>query len=151
MRWLCVMVMVSFLLCIPIMRYSAEEPQEPSLETVKTIFILPMKDRMNNLLTSDLVRWGYFRITVNPKQADAILSDATNIDVHGLVSDPSMIRKSASTSLGTVFLIDIKTEKVLWSTSKNPSDPWYLGGSKNTRELAVEIVDQLKKDVLNKK
>jgi hypothetical protein len=151
MRWLCVSVMISLLMCIPVMRYSVEDPPEPSVESVKTIFILPMRDRMNNLLTSDLVRWGHFRITVNPKQAEAILSDTTNIDVHGLVSDPSTIRKPTSTTLGTVFLIDIKSEKVLWSTSKKPSDSWYLGGSKNTRELAAEIVDQLKKDVLNSK
>ena len=151
MRWRFETLIIIILSCIPAVMSSAEELQEPSLLTVKKIFILPMKDRMDHLLTNELVRWGHFEITVNPTQADAFFSDATNIDVKGIQSDPSKIRKSAGTARGTVFLIDIKTEKILWSTSQNPSDHWYMGGSKDTRELAAEIVAQLKKDISKSK
>src|SRR5262245_35600966 len=117
------------------------------LASVRTIYVIPMKDRLEHFLTNELVRWGHFEVTINPRQADALLSDTTEVDLKQLMLPDAKIRKTGARTRGTAFLIDMKTERVLWSTAKKPSDSFFLGGVKSGRELAEEIVAQLKKDL----
>ena len=121
-----------------------------ALNGVRTIYVIPMKDRFEHFLTNELVRWGHFEVTLNPRQADALLSDTTEVDIKSLMTADAKIRKTTARTRGTAFLIDLKTERVLWSAAKNPSDSIFLGGMKSTRELAEEIVGQLKKDMQTK-
>src|SRR4026209_999249 len=121
-----------------------------ALNGVRTIYVIPMKDRFEHFLTNELVRWGHFEVTLNPRQADALLSDTTEVDIKSLMTVDSKIRKTTARTRGTAFLIDLKTERVLWSAAKYPSDSIFLGGMKSTRELAEEIVGQLKKDMQTK-
>ena len=118
-----------------------------ALANVKFVYVIPMKDRLEHFLINELVRWGHFEVTLNPRQADALLSDTTEVDIRQLMIPDAKIRKTAARTRGTAFLIDMKNERVLWSTAKKPSDSFFLGGVKSSHELAEEIVAQLKKDL----
>jgi hypothetical protein len=120
------------------------------LNGVKTIYVIPMRDRLEHFLTNELVRWGHFEVTLNPRQADVLFSDTTEVDIKTLMMADAKIRKTTARTRGTAFLIDLKTERVLWSVAKKPSESFFLGGEKSTRELAEEIVGQLKKDMQGK-
>ena len=141
-------VFVVLLLCSP--HTAAQESPLSGLDLVKTIYVIPMRERMEHFLTNELVRWGRFEVTLNPHQADALLSDTTDVDLKELMSESGKIRKTNARTRGTAFLIDFKTQKVLWSTAKKPSESFFMGGSKSTSELAHEIVEQLKKDMYKK-
>ena len=117
------------------------------LDSVRTIYVIPMKDRLEHFLTNELVKWGHFEVTINPRQADALLSDTTEVDIKQLMTPDIKIRKTTARTRGTAFLIDLKTERVLWSAAKKPSESFLLGGVKSIRELAEEIVGQLRKDL----
>jgi len=121
--------------------------QSSGLESVRTIYVIPMKDRLEHFVTNELVKWGHFEVTINPRQADALLSDTTEVDIKNLMTADAKIRKTSARTRGMAFLIDLKTERVLWSVAKKPSDSFWLGGVKSVRELAEEIVGQLKKDM----
>jgi hypothetical protein len=120
-----------------------------TLGTVKSIFVMPMKNRLEHFLTNEIVRWGRFEVTVNPHQADALLSDTTEVDIKELMSRDAKIRKTPARTRGTAFLIDLKTEKVLWSAAKKPATSFFLGGEKSTPELAHEIIAQMRRDLEN--
>jgi hypothetical protein len=120
------------------------------LNGVRTIYVIPMKDRLEHFLTNELVKWSHFEVTLNPRQADALLSDTTDVDIKQLMTADSKIRKTTARTRGTAFLIDLKTERVLWSVARKPSESFWMGGVKSVRELAEEIVGQLRKDMLAK-
>jgi hypothetical protein len=119
------------------------------LNGVRTIYVIPMKDRLEHFLTNELVKWGHFEVTINPRQADVLLSDTTEVDIKNLMTVDAKIRKTTARTRGTAFLIDLKTERVLWSAARKPSESFF-GGVKSNRELAEEIVGQLKKDMQGK-
>ena len=131
-------------------RVEANDGHQEQLTEVKTIFVVPMKDRLELFLTHELVAWGYFQVTLNPHEAEALLSDSTDVSVSEFLQDPPKIRKSKARTRGTAFLISVKSQKVLWSAAVKPSDSFLLGGEKSNRELAQEIVGQLKKSVQSK-
>ena len=117
------------------------------LDAVRMIYVIPMRDRLEHFLTNELVKWGRFEVTINPRQADALLSDTTDVDVRSLLAPDATIRKTAARTRGTAFLIDLKSERVLWSVAKKPSASFWMGGAKSVRELAEEMVGQLRKDL----
>ncbi len=124
-----------------------EKVPKLSLENVKVIYVMPMKDRMDHYLTSELVKWGRYEVTLNLRQADAILSDVPQIDVPALLEDPSKVTRASRTSRGTAFLIAPKSQKVIWSASKNPTVSYLVHTEyKTSKDLASELVEQMKKD-----
>jgi hypothetical protein len=125
----------------------ANETPGVSLDNVKTIYVMPTKERMEHFLANEIVRWGHFEVTINPRQADALLSDTTEVNMRELLANPTKVRRTSTRTRGTAFLIDMKTEKVLWSAAKNSADSFFLGGDKSSMELAHEIVGQLMKDM----
>jgi hypothetical protein len=70
--------------------------------------------------------------------------------VKEFLQDPPKVRKTRAKTRGTAFVISMKTEKVLWSAAVKPSESFLLGGDKSNRELAQEIVGQLKKNLQSK-
>jgi hypothetical protein len=143
--------------CIAAAGQEAGTAQQPSttpeastsggLDGVRTIYVIPMKDRLEHFLTNELVNWGHFEVTLNPRQADALLSDTTDVDIKQLMATDAKIRKTTARTRGTAFLIDLKTERVIWSVAKKPSESFWTGGTKSVRELAEEMMGQLKKDM----
>ncbi|MFN8006604.1 MAG: hypothetical protein U0V70_06235 [Terriglobia bacterium] len=97
---------------------------------------------MDHYVTNELVQWGKFQVTVDPRQADALLSDSTKVNIN--LNNPQKIQKGYSTR-GTLFLIDLRSEQVLWSAYKKPNEPFILGGDKSNPELAHDLIGILKK------
>ena len=125
---------------------SVQGPATQNLAHVKTIYVVPMKGGMNHYVTNELVQWGRFQVTLDPHQADALLSDTTKVDISAIMTDPKKLQKTVSTR-GTLFLIDLKTEKVIWTVYKKPYEPYILGGDKSSPELAHDMITALKKDL----
>ena len=127
---------------------AAEEASQVHLNSVKVIYLIPMKDRMDHYLTTELVRWGQYQVTIDPHLADGILSDVPHIDLKGLMEDPPRIVRTSKASRGIAFLIDPKSENLIWSTSKDTSTSYLIHTSyKSAKDLAHEIVEQMKKDI----
>jgi hypothetical protein len=153
---MCILWVLSFSLVVVVAQETAPGPSTTAtplassssgLHSVRTIYVIPMKDRLEHFLTNELVQWGHFEVTLNPRQADALLSDTTEVDIKNLMTADTRIRKTTARTRGTAFLIDLKTERVLWSVAKKPSDSFWMGGTKSARELAEEMVGQLRKDL----
>jgi len=140
----CLTAIFCLVLVVPV---AAEDTTQGGLDHVKTIFVSPMKDRLEHFLTNEIVRWGQFQVTLNPHEADAVLSDTTEISVKELLEDPPRIRRTRAKTRGTAFLVEMKTERVLWSAAIKPSDSFWFGGEKSNRELAQQIVGLLRKDI----
>lgn len=156
---MCLLLILSFFSVVVVAQGTApglSAPPTPvtssssSLFSVRTIYVIPMKDRLEHFLTNELVKWGRFEVTLNPRQADALLSDTTEVDIKNLMTADAKIRKTTARTRGTAFLIDLKTERVLWSVAKKPSESFWMGGIKSVRELAEEMVGQLRKDMQTK-
>ena len=136
-------------------------PQAPAVEhtkpaltlnTVKVIYVIPMKDRMESYLTAELVKWGRYEVTINPQLADAIFSDVPQIDIKALLADPSKFNHPSKSPRGMAFMIDPRSEKVIWSTSKNLSTSYLIHTDyKSAKDLAHEIIKQLKEDASKQK
>ena len=130
----------------------AEEVSPVHLDSVKVIYLMPMKDRMDHYLTAELVRWGQYEVTIDPHLADAIFSDVPQIDLKALMEDPPRFVRSFKASRGNAFLIDPRTEKMIWSTSKETSTSYLFHTSyKSPKDLAHEIVGQMKQDLSKQK
>lgn len=156
---MCLLLILSFFSVVVVAQETAPGPSAPptpvtssssSLSSVRTIYVIPMKDRLEHFLTNELVKWGHFEVILNPRQADALLSDTTEVDIKNLMTAEAKIRKTTARTRGTAFLIDLKTERVLWSVAKKPSESFWMGGIKSVRELAEEMVGQLRKDMQTK-
>lgn len=156
---MCLLLILSFFSVVVVAQETAPGPSAPptpvtssssSLYSIRTIYVIPMKDRLEHFLTNELVKWGHFEVTLNPRQADALLSDTTEVDIKNLMTADARIRKTMARTRGTAFLIDLKTERVLWSVAKKPSESFWMGGTKSVRELAEEMVSQLRKDMQTK-
>lgn len=135
---------ISLLFVAPVI--VAQAPIAQTLAQTKTIYVVPMRGGMDHYLTNELVQWGRFQITVNPQQADALLSETTKVNIGALMTDPQKVQKAFSTK-GTLFLIDPRTHQVLWSVYKKPNEPFILGGDKSNPELAHDMISALRKDL----
>ena len=124
----------------------AQGPISQTLAQTKTIYVVPMRGGMDHYLTNELVQWGRFQITVNPQQADALLSETPKVNIGAIMTDPQKVQKASSTK-GTLFLIDPKSLQVLWSVYKKPNEPFIFGGDKSNPELAREMISALRKDL----
>jgi hypothetical protein len=135
---------ISMLFVAPVI--VAQGPIAQTLAQTKTIYVVPMRGGMDHYLTNELVQWGRFQITVNPQQADALLSETTKVNIAAIMTDPQKVQKAFSTK-GTLFLIDPRTLQVLWSVYKKPNEPFILGGDKSNPELAHDMISALRKDL----
>ena len=143
------LVIISILLAA-VVTISAQGPASQNLAQVKTIYVVPMRGGMNHYLTTELVQWGRFHVTLDPHQADALLSDSTKVDIEAIMNDPKKLQKAFSTR-GTLFIIDLKTGQVIWGVYKKPSEPFIMGGDKSNPELAHDMITALRKDLAPQK
>src|SRR5689334_9580863 len=114
------------------------------LSSVHSVYIMPMSGGYHQHLANRLIKLGLFQVVADPHHADAILTDRlgesleARLDVYDNAShrreqaerkddDPQKGEKSVTlaerpitTSLsggkGTLFLIDRKSRRLLWST-----------------------------------
>jgi hypothetical protein len=98
---------------------------------IHSIYLLPMAGALDQYLAARITRDHVMQVTVDPKSADAVLTDhlgaafeqqldlltgkekAKDAETHPLFH--------ASSGRGTVFLVDAKSRRVLWSAYEKPS------------------------------
>jgi hypothetical protein len=102
-----------------------------SLYQVKVIYVAPSADDFAGLVRSHLERWDAVRITSQQEEADAILICRTESRI---IPGKVVARwTSAETTL-----VDRRSQRSIWRTTKSTA--------LDTRALAEEIVEQLRKD-----
>jgi hypothetical protein len=102
-----------------------------SLYQVKVIYVAPSADDFVGLLKSRLERWDAVRITSRPEEGDAILTCQTESRIV-----PAKVVVRWTTAEAT--LVDRHSQRPIWRTTKSTA--------LDTRTLAEEIIEQLKKD-----
>ena len=143
------------------------------LDTVHTVYVLPMAHGLEQYLANTLTGEHVFVIVTDPKMADVVLTDhigaslqqkldtllaippaepkeGEKIDVpKGSIMEPAnkldnpADNSTMGRSKGTVFLVGTKSRQVLWSVYELPKD----FSSKELDRIASVIVSRLKKDM----
>ena len=128
-----------------------------SAAEVKSVYLLPMAGGLDQFLANRLK--GVYRVVTDPKLADAVFTDRLGEPFEQKLAElypeeaadsdkddkddkkPQQI-SSFGRGKGTIFLVDLKSRAVLWS-SFNPSN----GTAPDTLDrTASRIVQQLKKE-----
>lgn len=100
------------------------------LHQVRTIYVAPSSDDFALLVKARLENWVTVGIASKPEEADAILTCQTQSTV-------VLARMVVRRTLVDVTLVDRRSQKVIWSTTKSAFDRTLL---------ADDIVEQLKQD-----
>jgi hypothetical protein len=155
-------------------------PPNAGLQSVQSVYILPMSNGMHQHLTNHLVRLGMFQIVADPLRADTVLTDRLGASFEQQLADwdAESARKNAppapaagekkddgaapepplelasrpttsaiSRGKGTLFLVDRRTRRVLWSTYKKP--PATMPDALD--KLAARVADQMREDAGKKR
>lgn len=116
--------------------------QGASVNTVHSVYILPMAGGLDQYLAERMTRDHVMHVVVNPKSADAVLTDRLGASfeeqldkIHPLAKakedkaegdkdkKDTDLHPSFRTELakGTIFLVDARSREVLWSDYEKPS------------------------------
>lgn len=166
---------LSSLACFSVVAAETVKPVPAELLQVQTVYLLPMGNGMDQFLAHQLTRNGIFKVTTNPAQADAIFSDVVGLGFENRMAEllpkpepppakegeankddakkedaqedagPARVQTFAR-SKGNVFLIDVKSRRVLWTGFDIP---------KNTRseelyKTGERLIGQLRKTMTGK-
>jgi hypothetical protein len=128
---------------------SQSVPSTPVLggEPVQTIYVIPMRNKMEFYLAREITKWGRFQVTLNPKNADALLADSPNLKVQDILQSAATGIRPTGISPGTIFLISSRREKILWATNEKTTSLNPLAGTKTIEKLAEGIIGKLRHDV----
>src|SRR5437868_3249226 len=123
---------------------------------VKSVYLLPMAGGLDQYLANRLT--GVFRVVTDPKLADAVFTDRLGepfehklAELYAPPADPDKDDKEAKRETpvssfgrgkGTVFLVDLKSRAVIWSSFQKNSGT----GPDTLDRKAGRIVQQLKKE-----
>jgi hypothetical protein len=97
---------------------------------VHSVYVLPMAGGLDQYLAERLARDHVMQVTADPKTADSVLTDhlgegfEQQLDkLTGKNERDKDIRPSfhSSAAKGTIFLVDTKSRRVLWSDYEKPS------------------------------
>jgi hypothetical protein len=139
------------------------------LRDVKTVYLYPMMGGFDLLLAQQLVEGHIYRVVPDPKLADAVFTDQLGdvflYKLDHIQTPPVAAKTSGSTSSmtpapdtaphgstfararGTLFLVDIKSKEVVWSTFQKPKNLT----STELRKSAQKSVKQLELDITGPK
>ena len=126
---------------------------------VQAVYLLPMSGGLDQYLANRLTSAGVFRVVTDPKLADAVFTDQVGAAFEQKLADlyappetedsdkadESKAVKHVSSfgrGKGTVFLVDLKSRAVIWSSfnKRNGSAPETLD------RTASRIVQQIRKE-----
>lgn len=139
--------------------------ENPHLKEVKTVYLLPMSNSLDQYLATKLTEESVLQVVTDPHKADAILTDkigegfqqkmdelfpppepkkADNQDSEDKDAWNKPVQRvgSFSRGRGTLFLVDRQTGNVLWSTY----EPVRSSQPDDVNRRAAEITHRLKKD-----
>jgi hypothetical protein len=147
----------------------AGDVARPELAEIKTIYLLPMSNALDQFLAIRLTRGGVVQVVTDPKLADAILSDyiGTNLEekLNALYGEKKAVEAAnkdekdkekdkqqppsfgtpmagGSRSKGAIFVVDRKTRTVLWSDYVRPKN----GQPDELNHVADKIASRFEKD-----
>jgi hypothetical protein len=135
------------------------------LPAVDSVYLLPMSNGLDQHLANRLTASGVFRVVADPKQAQAVFTDKLgeafeerlNALFPAAAEKPSAGEKAVQTAAppassfgrgkGTIFLVDIGTRRVLWSTYEKPRN----SSADEQDRTARRVVESLKSSLKPKK
>lgn len=146
-----------------------------NLAQVQSVYIMPMSGGYHQHLANRLIRLGLFQVVADPNRADSILTDRLGESLEARLDgyDAALMKREAAehkgdeakkgdssvtlaerpvtTSLsggkGTLFLIDRKSRRLLWSTFEKPKNVT----AKQLDRSAARVADRIKGDWSGKK
>jgi hypothetical protein len=130
---------------------------------VQKVYLMPMAGGLDQHLADQLSRHGLFTVVVDPKQADAVWSERVDAvfferltELYPPPGGPQDQKKDETLESarppargtwargrGTVFLVDVASRQVLWSTFLDIED----ASPKGMQRKAQELVKRLRKDL----
>lgn len=142
------------------------------LSGVHSVYLLPMSRGLDQYLANQLTHEHLFQVVTDPKLADAVFTDRIGEDFEQKlgeltnpepVSAPSEDERGApqlaaaklpnvaanstfGRGKGTVFLVQPKSHRVLWSAYQPPKS----SNSSDMNRTASDIVSRLKRDLKSK-
>jgi len=145
------------------------------LNQVRSIYIMPMSGGYHQHLANRLIRLGLFQLVADPQRADAVLTDRLGegleqrLDGYDAItrkqeeaeqktdepakgdSRVTLADRPLTTNLsggkGTLFLVDRKTRRLLWSTFEKPKN----STAKELDRSAGRVAGRVKGDWTGKK
>lgn len=146
--------------------FAAAPPPPASSLASQTVYLLGMRNGLDQYLATQLTRRHLFTITTDPAQATAVLTDRVGESFEAQLkslytpepppkSDNAPIRPDQSNikppstfarGRGNVYLVDVKTRRVLWSTHLQPKHT----SSDDMDKVASRIVKRLQKETTPK-
>jgi hypothetical protein len=143
-----------------------------NLNQVQSVYIMPMSGGYHQHLANHLIRLGLFQLVADPHHADAILTDRlgegleARLDLYDNASKRrdaeenkgeegsktvTLAERPVTTSLsggkGTLFLIDRKSRRLLWSTFAQPKNMT----AKELNRAAGKVANRVKEEWGGKK
>jgi hypothetical protein len=145
----------------------AGDVARPELADIKTVYLLPMSNALDQFLAIRLTRGGVVQVVTDPKLADAILSDYIGTSLEEKLNALYGAKKAVepankedkdkdkqqppafgtpmtggSRSKGAIFLVDRNTRTVLWSDYVRPKS----GQPDELNHVADKIAGRFEKD-----
>jgi len=151
MKWFCLLIALGI--------GRAGDVAHPDLAEIKTVYLLPMSNALDQFLAIRLTRGGVLLVVTDPKKADAILSDHIGASLEDKMNSlfgesPDKEKEKdkgaygaapmAGTprSKGAIFLVDRRTRNILWSDYVRPKS----AQADELNHVADKIAGQLEKD-----
>ena len=124
---------------------------------VHSVYILPMAGGLDQYLAQELAQKHVIGVVADPKAADAVLADRLGGPFEQKMSEiypPAPAAKSDSATeqsmnehpafhssqmRGTIFLVDAKTRKVIWSDYEKPHAPSDASLHREARRIAKKL------------
>ena len=125
-----------------------------SLQDVRTVYLFPMRNALDQYLASQLTQQHLFQVVSDPKAADAVFTDRVGpsfeqtFEQRVLGEKPKSGEERVHDSFGgkgTLFLVN-KSKQVVWSTWDGPKD----SSRKQLEKAARRSVEKMKKDMYPK-
>lgn len=146
------------------------------ISSVQSVYVMPMARGLDQHLANHIASSGAFRVVTDPTLADAVLTDRIGESLRAALDeiaprpkppetaaekptgqsdaeagagqklDNPSLRSSFGGSKGTVFLVDVHSLQVLWSTFEPPKS----GAVRELDRTASDIVSRLKRDLKRK-
>lgn len=126
---------------------------------VQSVYLLPMSGGLEQYLANRLTGGGVFRVVTDPKLADAVFTDQLGEAFEQTLTDlyapppaadtekeekeekPVRHASSFGRTKGTIFLVDLKSRAVIWSSYQK-----HGAATPNVMDrTASQIVQQIKK------
>jgi hypothetical protein len=117
----------------------------------RSVYILPMAGGLDQYLAEHITQSQVMQVVTDPKAAEAFLTDRLGEPFEQKIAELHQSREAASnassihpsfrstSSKGTIFLVDAKSQKVIWSDYEKPGS--HDSGTLN--HVAERIVQKM--------